>query len=378
MQESVMQRMWDSAHLSGGNAAYVEELYELYLHDPNAVPEEWRTYFQKLPSGGSASADVSHSTIRDHFVLLAKNQRRAQPVSASAVSSEHEKKQIEVLRLIQAYRVRGHQAAQLDPLGLQQRTAPADLAINNYGLTDADLDTVFRTGDLAMVNGQATLREIVNALQETYCRTIGAEYMHIVDSEQRSWFVQRLESVRGRPEFSPEIKSHLLERLTAAEGLEKYLGTKYPGTKRFGLEGGESLIPLLDEIIQRSGSYGTKEIVIGMAHRGRLNVLVNTFGKNLAGDQEPSARASYRCRRSGEVSGYQVSGYQAFRPGRWREPDSAARRDHPALRLLRYQGNRHRHGPPRPSERAGQHLRQEPARSVRRVRRQEGRRPELR
>ena len=104
--------------------------------------------------------------------------------------------------------------------------------------------------------------------------------MHIVDSEQRSWFVQRLESVRGRPEFSPEIKSHLLERLTAAEGLEKYLGTKYPGTKRFGLEGGESLIPLLDEIIQRSGSYGTKEIVIGMAHRGRLNVLVNTFGKN--------------------------------------------------------------------------------------------------
>jgi 2-oxoglutarate dehydrogenase E1 component len=280
MQESVMQRMWDSAHLSGGNAAYVEELYELYLHDPNAVPEEWRTYFQKLPSGGSASADVSHSTIRDHFVLLGKNQRRAQPVSAGSVSSEHEKKQIEVLRLIQAYRVRGHQAAQLDPLGLQQRTVPADLAINNYGLTDADLDTVFRTADLAMVNGQGTLREILQALQETYCRTIGAEYMHIVDSEQRSWFVQRLESVRGRPDFSPEIKGHLLERLTAAEGLEKYLGTKYPGTKRFGLEGGESLIPLLDEIIQRSGSYGTKEIVIGMAHRGRLNVLVNTFGKN--------------------------------------------------------------------------------------------------
>ncbi|OHC15702.1 MAG: 2-oxoglutarate dehydrogenase E1 component, partial [Pseudomonadales bacterium GWC2_63_15] len=245
-----------------------------------AVPEEWRTYFQKLPSGGSASADVSHSTIRDHFVLLGKNQRRAQPVSAGSVSSEHEKKQIEVLRLIQAYRVRGHQAAQLDPLGLQQRTVPADLAINNYGLTDADLDTVFRTADLAMVNGQGTLREILQALQETYCRTIGAEYMHIVDSEQRSWFVQRLESVRGRPDFSPEIKSHLLERLTAAEGLEKYLGTKYPGTKRFGLEGGESLIPLLDEIIQRSGSYGTKEIVIGMAHRGRLNVLVNTFGKN--------------------------------------------------------------------------------------------------
>ncbi|MDT4786461.1 2-oxoglutarate dehydrogenase E1 component [compost metagenome] len=280
MQESEMQRMWNSAHLSGGNAAYVEELYELYLHDPNAVPEEWRTYFQKLPTDGNLATDVSHSTIRDHFVLLAKNQRRAQPVSAGAVSSEHEKKQVEVLRLIQAFRMRGHQASRLDPLGLWQRPAPADLSIRHYGLTDADLDTTFRTGELYIGKEEATLREIQQTLNETYCRTIGAEFTHIVDSEQRKWFQQRLESVRGRPAFSPEVQSHLLERLTAAEGLEKYLGTKYPGTKRFGLEGGESLIPLLDEIIQRSGSYGLKEIVIGMAHRGRLNVLVNTFGKN--------------------------------------------------------------------------------------------------
>jgi len=280
MQESVMQRMWNSAHLSGGNAAYVEELYELYLHDPNAVPEEWRTYFQKLPADGNTATDVSHSTIRDHFVLLAKNQRRAQPVSAGSVSSEHEKKQVEVLRLIQAYRMRGHQAAQLDPLGLWKRSGPADLSINHYGLTNADLDTTFRAGDLFIGKEEASLREIHETLQQTYCRTIGAEFTHIVDSEQRNWFMQRLESVRGRPAFSAEIQSHLLERVTAAEGLEKYLGTKYPGTKRFGLEGGESLIPMLDELIQRSGSYGTKEIVIGMAHRGRLNVLVNTFGKN--------------------------------------------------------------------------------------------------
>ncbi|MHA6196336.1 2-oxoglutarate dehydrogenase E1 component [Pseudomonas wadenswilerensis] len=280
MQESVMQRMWNSAHLSGGNAAYVEELYELYLHDPNAVPEEWRTYFQKLPAEGSTATDVSHSTIRDHFVLLAKNQRRAQPVSAGSVSSEHEKKQVEVLRLIQAYRMRGHQAAKLDPLGLWQRPAPVDLSINHYGLTNADLDTTFRAGDLFIGKEEASLREIFDALQQTYCRTIGAEFTHIVDSEQRSWFQQRLESVRGRPSFSADIQSHLLERVTAAEGLEKYLGTKYPGTKRFGLEGGESLIPMLDEMIQRCGSYGTKEVVIGMAHRGRLNVLVNTFGKN--------------------------------------------------------------------------------------------------
>lgn len=280
MQESVMQRMWNSAHLSGGNAAYVEELYELYLHDPNAVPEEWRTYFQKLPTDGNAATDVSHSTVRDHFVLLAKNQRRAQPVSAGSVSTEHEKKQVEVLRLIQAYRMRGHQASRLDPLGLWQRPEPADLAISHYNLTNADLDTTFRTGELYIGKEEATLRDIHQALQQTYCRTIGAEFTHIVDSEQRKWFQQRLESVRGRPVYSADVQSHLLERLTAAEGLEKYLGTKYPGTKRFGLEGGESLIPLLDEVIQRSGSYGTKEVVIGMAHRGRLNVLVNTFGKN--------------------------------------------------------------------------------------------------
>ncbi|SDS43485.1 2-oxoglutarate dehydrogenase E1 component [Pseudomonas oryzae] len=280
MHESVMQRMWNSAHLSGGNAAYVEELYELFLHDPNAVPEEWRTYFQKLPADGNQSPDVSHATVRDHFVLLAKNQRRAQPVSAGTVSSEHEKKQVEVLRLIQAFRMRGHQASKLDPLGLWERKAPADLSIHHYGLTDADLDTVFQTGELFIGKPEATLREIRDALESTYCGTIGAEFTHIVDSEQRKWFQQRLESVRGRPQFSAEAKCHLLERLTAGEGLEKYLGTKYPGTKRFGLEGGESLVPMVDEIIQRSGSYGAKEIVIGMAHRGRLNLLVNALGKN--------------------------------------------------------------------------------------------------
>jgi len=280
MQDSVMQRMWNSAHLSGGNAAYVEELYELYLHDPNAVPEEWRGYFEKLPADGAISTDVPHAPVRDQFVLLAKNQRRAQPVATSSVSTEHEKKQVEVLRLIQAFRMRGHQASQLDPLGLWQRNAPSDLTINHYGLTNADLDTIFRTGELYIGKEEATLREILQALQETYCRTIGAEFTHIVDSEQRNWFAQRLESVRGRPVYSTEAKGHLLERLTAAEGLEKYLGTKYPGTKRFGLEGGESLVPVVDEIIQRSGSYGTKEVVIGMAHRGRLNLLVNALGKN--------------------------------------------------------------------------------------------------
>ncbi|MCJ8168985.1 2-oxoglutarate dehydrogenase E1 component [Atopomonas sediminilitoris] len=280
MHQSAMQRMWSSSHLSGGNAAYVEELYELYLHDPNSVPEQWRSFFQQLPIDGSVAPDISHSTVRDQFRLLAKNQRRAQPLATGAVSTEHEKKQIEVLRMIQAFRMRGHQKASLDPLGLWQRTAPKDLDVNYYNLTNADLDSVFHAGALFIGKEEATLREIREALKATYCGSIGAEFMHIVDSDQRQWFQQRMESVRGRPAFSKEVKGHLLERLTAAEGLEKYLGSKYPGVKRFGLEGGESLIPLLDEIIQRGGSTGVREMVIGMAHRGRLNVLVNTLGKN--------------------------------------------------------------------------------------------------
>lgn len=281
MPDSEMQQLWSTSHLSGGNASYVEELYELYLHDPNSVAEEWRSYFDKLPQlNGSTGSDISHSTIREHFLSLAQNNRRPQAVSGGQVSSERDKKQVGVLRLIQAYRMRGHQASSLDPLGLWEREKIADLTLAEYGLTDADLDTVFRTGELNIGKEEAPLREILEALKSTYCGTFGAEYMHIVDSAQRRWFQQRLESVRGKPQHSTESKRHLLERLTAAEGLEKYLGTKYPGTKRFGVEGGESLIPMLDEIIQRSGSYGVNEVVLGMAHRGRLNVLVNTLGKN--------------------------------------------------------------------------------------------------
>ncbi|TVP92282.1 MAG: 2-oxoglutarate dehydrogenase E1 component [Pseudomonadaceae bacterium] len=285
MPDSDMQQLWSSSHLSGGNASYVEELYELYLQDPNSVADEWRSYFQKLPQvNGHAATDISHSAIRQQFQLLTQNNRRPAAASSSAsagsVSVDHEKKQVDVLRLIQAYRMRGHQAARLDPLELWQREEIVDLQMSDYGLTDADLETVFRTGELQDGKDEATLADVMETLKSTYCSTFGAEYMHIVDSNQRRWFQQRLESVRGKPTFSVDARRHLLERLTAAEGLEKYLGTKYPGTKRFGVEGGESLIPMLDEIIQRTGSYGTSEIVIGMAHRGRLNVLVNILGKN--------------------------------------------------------------------------------------------------
>lgn len=280
MQEGVMQRMWSSSHIAGGNAAYVEELYERYLRDPNSVETQWRDYFEKLPPVNGGGVDVPHSTIQENFILMARQRQTTRPIQASTVSSDHERKQVQVLRLISAFRIRGHQSAVIDPLGVMKREEFPDLSLEYHGLSEADLDTEFQTSTLFIGKEHATLKEIYDALRATYCGAIGVEYMHIVNTEERRWFQSRMESVRGRPEVGVEARLHLLERLTAAEGLEKYLGTKYPGTKRFGLEGGESLIPMLDEIIQRSGSYGTKELVIGMAHRGRLNVLVNILGKN--------------------------------------------------------------------------------------------------
>ncbi len=282
MQDN-MQRQWASSHLFGGNNAYVDALYESYLADPNAVPEDWRSYFDKLPRVASnIEEEMPHAPVRDHFLLSARNSTRVQKLSASTVSTEYERKQVKVLLLIQAYRTRGHQQAKLDPLGLMVREPAPDLDIVHHGLSAADLDTVFQTGNLFMGKPEAALREILTCLQQTYRGTIGAEYMHIVDTAERRWIQQRLESVSSHPEYSPDIKKHLLERLTAAEGLENYLAARFPGTKRFGLEGAESLIPCVDEIAQRGGSYGVKEMVLGMAHRGRLNVLVNTFGKNPA------------------------------------------------------------------------------------------------
>ncbi len=272
-----MQQMWSSSHIAGGSVAYVEDLYEQYLRDPDSVDAQWRDYFQQLPPVNGSAVDVSHSAIQAQF--LARQRQSFQPSQSSLVSSEHERKQVQVLRLISAYRIRGHQQATLDPLGLMEREQVPDLTLAYHGLSDADLDTEFQSSTLFIGKEYASLREICAALHATYCGDIGVEYMHIPQTEERRWFQSRMESVRSRPEVGVDAKLHLLERLTAAEGLEKYLGTKYPGTKRFGLEGGEALIPMLDEIIQRSGTYGAKEIVIGMAHRGRLNVLVNILGK---------------------------------------------------------------------------------------------------
>jgi 2-oxoglutarate dehydrogenase E1 component len=279
-----MQALWDSAMLDAGSAAWVEGLYESYLRNPNSVESHWRNFFATLPRINGNVADVPHSEIQDYFRRLTERSGglQAAPIARPAgVGVEQERKQVKVLQLINAYRFRGHQNAYLDPL--QRRPPPVieDLDPRHHGFTDADMDTVFSTGSLYGPK-EATLRDILGIVRQTYCGTLGAEYMHITETEEKRWIQQRLESVRGQADLNTGQKIHILNRLTAAEGLERYLHTKYVGQKRFSLEGGETLIPLLDELVQRAGHHGMKEVVIGMAHRGRLNVLVNIMGKQPA------------------------------------------------------------------------------------------------
>ncbi|MCE5180440.1 MAG: 2-oxoglutarate dehydrogenase E1 component [Betaproteobacteria bacterium] len=271
-----MDEMLGNSFIYDGNAPFVEELYELYLNDPALVSEEWRCYFDLLQQApGNAVKDVPHSAILQSFAERAK--QPCTPVPASDVEALVNK-QISVLQLINAYRFRGVRQATVDPLKRQQQPEVPELNPEFYGLTDADLSHIFKSGSL-IAPEQSTLHDILRILRETYCGNIGTEYMHIADTTQKRWIQERLETNRAHPQFTPDGKRHILEQLSAAETLEKYLHTRYVGQKRFSLEGGESLIPLLDHLIQRSGSQGVKEIVIGMAHRGRLNVLVNTIGK---------------------------------------------------------------------------------------------------
>ena len=270
--------------LAADNASYIEALYEQYLIDPNSVDTEWQTYFKQYQSPN----DAQHNAIKDQFLLLARNQTAnkggTQTTDATVSDSADcaNPKQMGVQQLISAYRRRGHRRAKLDPLNLHPRAEVEDLTLAYHNLSEADLDTVFPTNDLNIGKNEAPLREIIEIMQRVYCRHIGVEYMHVTTSTEKRWMEKYLESNLGYIEFDKEKRLSILERLTAAEGLEKYLARKYTGVKRFGLEGGESFIPAVNEIIQRAGSYGTKEVVIGMAHRGRLNLLVNILGKNPA------------------------------------------------------------------------------------------------
>ncbi|HEY4732845.1 MAG TPA: thiamine pyrophosphate-dependent enzyme, partial [Gammaproteobacteria bacterium] len=281
---SMLHEWWNTSHLDGGNASFLEQLYESYLSDPDSIDPRWRSYFDTLPPVGAVTQDVPHSAIRDAFRKYARQGSQIQPMAvplATKVDNEQTWKQIRVLQLINAFRFRGHQHAKFDPLELEERPVISELHLDYHGLSDADLDTVFDTGSL-VGKDQASLREILDILTTTYCGSIGSEYMHITETSEKRWIQQRLESSRCIPALSVETRHRLLNRIIAAEGIERYLHTKYIGQKRFSLEGAECLIPMLDELIQHGGKEGVQEIVIGMAHRGRLNVLVNIMGKTPA------------------------------------------------------------------------------------------------
>ncbi|MDP5291300.1 2-oxoglutarate dehydrogenase E1 component [Oceanimonas sp. CHS3-5] len=297
MHNGVMQAWLDSSHLAGANATYVEDLYEAYLADPDSVPEEWRAVFDGLPSAEEPVQDQPHSQVRDYFRRLAKDTSRY----ATPVSDPHtDAKQVKVLQLINAYRFRGHQNANLDPLDLWNREPVAELDPAFHNLTGADLDATFNVGSYAIGTETMKLKDLVSALKKTYCGSVGAEYMHITSTREKRWIQSQLEPVVGAPQYTDEDKVRFLDSLTAAEGLEKYLGAKFPGAKRFSLEGGDALIPMTKELIRRFGEKGGREVVIGMAHRGRLNMLVNVLGKRPQ-DLFDAFAGKYDTQSSGDV-----------------------------------------------------------------------------
>ena len=269
--DNLLKQFAQSSQLAGGNAAYIEDLYEQYLVSPDSVDPKWKTYFDGF--NGRQAGDIPHSAVIAHIADAA---RKGPTLAAEATGDERERN---VGRLITAYRSRGHLGAQLDPLGLTQPTNPPDLDLPFHNLSPSDLNDEFSTGGIA---GQPRmkLRDLLARLKATYTGSIGAEFMHIAEVEQRQWLYKRLEQAGGNYALPDAVKRQTLDRLTAAEGLERYLHTKYVGQKRFSLEGGESLIPMMDRVIRRAGGDGVKDIIIGMAHRGRLNMLVNVLGKS--------------------------------------------------------------------------------------------------
>ena len=271
----MLKQMISNSYLFGGNMPFVEDLYENYINNPASVPDNWRSYFDSLQNLPGDGPDVAHSPIIASFAERAK-----QGVSRAAVSTVSDGRQIKVLQMITAYRFLGNRWAQLDPLKRAERPQIAELEPSFYGFTEADFGEVFSTGSFVFPGEKGTLREILEALRQTYCGSIGAEYMYMSDIGQKRWIQARIEPIRSMPKYEPDQQKRFLERATAAETLERYLHTRYVGQKRFSLEGGESTIVAMDELVRVAGGLGVQEIVIGMAHRGRLNVLVNILGKS--------------------------------------------------------------------------------------------------
>ena len=261
----------------GANAAFIEELYEQYLVAPESVGPKWKAYFDGV-KGADGAGDVPHSAVIAAVAEAGRQAARGIVEVQTPAAGAGDERERSVGRLITAYRSRGHLGADIDPLGMWDKPDAPDLGLEFHRLSERDFDHEFSTGGVAG-RERMKLRDLLALLKATYTGSIGAEFMHITDAEQRRWVYDRLEAAGGNYGRSAEDQRRILERLTAAEGLERYLHTKYVGQKRFSLEGGDALIPMLDVMIRRAGSDGVKDVVLGMAHRGRLNVLVNTLGK---------------------------------------------------------------------------------------------------
>jgi len=262
------------ADLGGVNAAWVESLYEDYLQQADSVPEAWASRFRSMQD----DEDVSRRSIEKALVEEARQPEASQPLDKYANGVEYPSRAI---YLIHGYRVHGHLHADLDPLHLNPPRPSPELEPRYYGLSDADMTVMFPTGDLV---GPAALplHEIMTILHQTYSGKIGPEFLYITDSAQKHWLQERLESVRSTPNFSSEIRLQIFRKVMQAGEFEHFLHTRYAGQKRFSMEGGESLIPLLNMLVHHGGCKGAKEIILGMAHRGRLNVLANLLGKSLS------------------------------------------------------------------------------------------------
>ena len=285
-----------TSFLNGGNAVFIAELYTRYLDDPSAVDPSWVQFFRELKDEGAALLRDFKGTEwspRDLKVIGAIDPeaaaaaaaaakkggaKGAAPAADPAASRQAVLDSIRALMMVRVYRVRGHLEADLDPLGLTKREPHPELDYRSYGFTEADLDRpIFIDNVLGLES--ATLRQILQIVRATYCGKVGVEFMHIQDPDQKAWIQKRMESVRNQTEFTKEVKREILEGLTEAEGFERFLQLKYTGTKRFGLEGGESVIPSLEQIVKRGSQLGVDEVVVGMAHRGRLNILANFMQK---------------------------------------------------------------------------------------------------
>jgi 2-oxoglutarate dehydrogenase E1 component len=284
--------------LSGANPAFLQSLYETYSKNPDSVDPSWRALFDELRDDVAANNNLSPSwgsklTIKDSDLdvptpVTAKKDAKdgadkgAPALPADAVTQAQAEamahNSIRALMLIRAYRACGHFLATLDPLNLTETAQHPELDYRSYGFSEGDLDRPIHLNNVLGLS-KPTLRQIMSVLQQTYCGTIGFEFMHIQDPAAKSWLQERIEGTQYQNLFSPEEKKEILHDLTRAEGFEKYLHLKYTGTKRFGLDGGESVIAALEGALKTSAKLGTKEVVLGMAHRGRLNVLANIMDK---------------------------------------------------------------------------------------------------